>query len=45
MKKNLLIREDEIVKLVNEFYKKPEEFISILLRKYQEYPKKDLLFF
>ena len=32
MKKNLLIREDEIVKLVNEFYKKPEEFISILLR-------------
>jgi len=45
MKKNLLIREDEIIKLANEFYKKPGEFISILLKKYQDYPNKDLLFF
>jgi len=45
MKKNLLIREDEIIKLVNEFYKKPGEFISILLKKYKNYPNKDLLFF
>jgi len=45
MKKNLLIRKDEIIKLANEFYKKPGEFISILLKKYQDYPNKDLLFF
>lgn len=45
MKKNLLIREDEIIKLANEFYEKPGKFISILLKKYQDYPNKDLLFF
>jgi len=45
MKKNLLIKEDEIIKLANGFYKKPGEFISILLKEYQDYPNKDLLFF
>ena len=44
MKKNLVIKEDEIIELANDFCKKPQEFISILLKKYQDYPNKDLLF-